>query len=243
MPREGEKRVIVAVMQPYFFPYLGYWQLARAVDTFVILGDVNYIVRGWVNRNRILINGEPHYVTVPLLDASQNRTIDDTVVDPSTVWRDKMVRTLDMAYRKAPYFTGVFPLLENLIREPAERLGDYLSHQLRTISAWLGMATTFVRAQDIAPKASLHGQDRILAICEKLGATTYRNLPGGRSLYDAESFARLGLKLEFISMRQETYRQIRATSFVPGLSLIDVLMSVGPDGARELLLNHDISPG
>jgi len=235
--------MILAVMQPYFFPYTGYWQLMRAVDTFVILDDVNYIVRGWVNRNRILINGEPRYITVPLQNASQNRTIDEIVLDPSPAWRDRMVRSIEMAYRKAPHFTTVFPILEALLRHPAERLVDYLSHQLRTLSVRLALETRFEFASTVLPRGELKGQDRILALCRELGATTYRNLPGGRALYDAASFRGIDTRLEFISMRPEPYAQLRVPEFVPSLSVIDALMALGLPGVRDRLARYDVIPG
>ncbi|MGD9602997.1 MAG: WbqC family protein [Gammaproteobacteria bacterium] len=235
--------MILAVMQPYFFPYLGYWQLVRAVDTFIILDDVNYIVRGWVNRNRILINGEARYVTIPLQNASQNRTIDEVLLDPSTAWRDRLVRSIEMAYRKAPHFTEVFPLVEGLLRHPAERLADYLSHQLRTLAGHLAPETRFACAGEILPKGDLKGQDRILALCGHLGATTYRNLPGGQSLYDAASFHTLGVRLEFVSMRPEPYPQLRVPAFVPALSVIDALMGLGLAGVYERMAQYDLVVG
>lgn len=230
-------------MQPYFFPYLGYWQLVGAVDTFVILDDVNYIVRGWVNRNRILINGEPHYVTVSLLDASQNRMIDEILLDPTPMWRDKMVRSIEMAYRKAPHYAAVFPVLEAMLRHPAERLVDFLSNQLQTLASYLQLATKFVYASQVLPKGDLRGEERILALCRHLGAGTYRNLPGGRSLYDAVHFAQIGIQLEFMSIRTEPYLQLRTANFVPALSVIDALMFVGPAGTREMIDRYETTTG
>ena len=126
----------LAIMQPYFFPYIGYWQLIHAADRFVIYDDVNYIVRGWVNRNRILINGAPSYITVPLRSASQNRKICDIDIQPSATWRSKMTRTVELAYRKAPFFAEAFPVVGGVIQHEASNLSDYLCHQLRSLSAY-----------------------------------------------------------------------------------------------------------
>jgi hypothetical protein len=94
----------LAIMQPYFFPYLGYWQLIHAVDRFIIYDDVNYIKGGWINRNRLLINGEPSYITVPLNQSSSNKRICDIALDQSSLWRNKLVKMVEMTYRKSPYF-------------------------------------------------------------------------------------------------------------------------------------------
>ena len=131
-------------MQPYFFPYIGYWQLIHAVDRFVIYDDVNYIKGGWINRNRILINGEPAYVTVPLHQPSPYKRICDIAFQPSPIWRDKLVKMVEMTYRKAPCFAEVFPVIEKLIRYEADKLTDYLAYQLQTLAVFMRIKTEFV---------------------------------------------------------------------------------------------------
>src|SRR5215470_12501960 len=124
----------LAIMQPYFFPYIGYWQLIHAVDRFVIYDDVNYIKGGWINRNRILINNKPTYITASLSQASPFKLICDTTLQPSPRWRDKLAKAIEVTYHRAPNFAEVFPVLERLIRNETTILSDYLTHQLKTLS-------------------------------------------------------------------------------------------------------------
>jgi hypothetical protein len=219
--------VKVAVMHPYFFPYIGYWQLIHAVDRFVIYDDVNYIKRGWINRNRILINGKPVFITAPLRQASQNKRICDLSLQLSPVWRDKLVRSVEITYGKAPCFAGVFPVIENLIRHKADNLAEYLAHQILTLSRFMGIETDFVTTGRGYGNNSLSGQERIIDICRREGANTYINPQGGQALYDTETFRKAGIDLRFIIMRPLPYPQ-RVAGFVPCLSIIDALMELGP---------------
>jgi hypothetical protein len=224
----------LAVMQPYLFPYLGYWQLIRAVDRFVILDDVSYINRGWINRNRILVNGSATYFTIPLAQASQNRRICDIHLQGDGSWRDKLVRTLEVTYRRAPHFSEVFPFCERLLAFAEPRLAEYVTHQLMETAALLGLTTEFVPSSRCYGNDLLTGQERIVDICHREGATTYCNLPGGRSLYNAESFRCAGVALGFIAPVLAPYPQ-RSPQFVPGLSIIDVLMANGVVGTRAMV--------
>ena len=229
----------LAIMQPYFFPYIGYWQLIHAVDRFVIYDDVNYIKGGWVNRNRILINGESAYITVPLHQASPNKKICDTSLQPSSIWRDKLVKMLEMTYAKAPYYADVYPLVKELIRNEAVNLADYLAHQLQALSIFMGIGTAFVVTSRCYENDNLSGQDRLIDISTREGATTYINPQGGQSLYNYDSFRNAEIDLQFILMRQIPYRQ-RAAGFIPHLSIIDALMEVGPVGIRQHLDSFDL---
>ena len=229
----------LAIMQPYFFPYIGYWQLIHAVNRFVIYDDVNYIKGGWINRNRILINGEPAYITVPLHQPSSFKRICDTTLQPSSAWRDRQVRMVETTYRKAPSFAVVFPIVERLIRHETNSLPDYLAHQLRTLSAFMGIDTEFVPSSRCYANSNLPGQARILDICSREGATIYINPPGGQELYDPKAFRDFGIDLRFIVMRSFPYRQ-RSKGFVPYLSIIDALMEIGPVETRRHLDAFDL---
>jgi hypothetical protein len=232
----------LAIMQPYFFPYIGYWQLIHAVDRFVIYDDVNYIVRGWINRNRLLINGQPGYITVPLRQPSQNRRICDISLQPSPVWRDKLVKSVEVAYRRAPYFVAAFSVVERIIRYEADNLSDYLVHQLRTLSVFMGIQTEFVPTSRCYGNDELSGQERILDICKREGATNYINPQGGQALYDRGSFIQNCLDLKFLVPSVIEYKQFEHLH-VPWLSIIDVLMFNGIKGTRKLLENYSVQGG
>lgn len=229
----------LAIMQPYFFPYLGYWQLIHAVDRFVIFDDVNYINRGWINRNRILINGEPSYLTMPLHQASQNKLICDISIQPAISWCDKLVKSVDHTYRKAPYFADVFPVIEKTIRYQSDNLSDYLAYQLQTLSRFMGITTDFVATSRSYQNSHLSGQARILDICKREGAAVYINPEGGQGLYDRGTFRDAGIDLKFIAMRPLPYKQ-RTPGFIPYLSIIDVLMEVGKNGIDSHLESFNL---
>jgi hypothetical protein len=232
----------IAILQPYFFPYIGYWQLIKAVDRFVILDDVNYIMRGWVNRNRLLINSEPTYITAPLHQATQNKKICEIDLQSPPNWRDKLVKMVEITYRKAPHFSEVFPVVERLIRHETNSLSDYLAHQLQTLSLFMGINTEFVESSRCYGNNDLSGQGRILDICKREDAAVYINPQGGQEIYDWESFNNAGVELRFIIMRPIPYKQ-RAAGFIPYLSIIDALMEIGPMEIKQHLDAYDLRKG
>jgi hypothetical protein len=229
----------LAIMQPYFFPYIGYWQLIHAADRFVIYDDVNYIKGGWINRNRILINGEPSYITVPLHQPSAFKRICDTTLVRWPAWRDKQVKMVEITYRKAPHFATVFPFVERLIRHETDSLPDYLAYQLRALSAFMGIDTEMVTSSRRYRNGDLPGQARILDICSLEGATSYINPLGGQDLYDPRTFRAIGMDLRLMVTRSFPYQQ-RSKGFVPHLSIIDALMEMGPIEIRQQLDAFDL---
>jgi len=229
----------LAIMQPYYFPYIGYWQLVHAVDRFIIYDDVTYIKGGWINRNRILVNGEPTYITVPLYQSSSYKRICDTALQPLPIWRGKLVKMVENTYRKASCFTEVFPVVEKLIRHESDNLADYLAYQLQILSAFMGINTEFVLTSRCYENNDLSGQERIIDICKREGATTYINPQGGQELYHTDIFRKSGIDLRFITMRTMPYTQ-RAAEFVPYLSIIDALMDIGPIKIRHHLDAFDL---
>ncbi len=224
----------VAVMQPYFFPYIGYWQLIEAVDIFVIFDNVDFIVRGYVNRNEILLQGRRHRITLPVKKASQNKKI---VSIERAEGVEKIVETVAHAYAKAPYFEENFGWLKERLTNPETNLAKYLGENLRDLSARLGCATQFCYAGDIQGESDLKGEEKIIDLCRRLSATRYINPIGGKALYDKERFAREGVALHFLEPLIVPYRQ-RSDGFVPSLSIIDVLMYNGMTKTRSMLQGY-----
>lgn len=229
----------LAIMQPYFFPYIGYWQLIHAVDRFVIYDDVNYIKGGWINRNRILINGEPTFITVPLCQSSSFKRICDISLQPSDAWRNKLVRMIENTYRKAPYFDEWFPIIEKLIRHDANNLSDYLVHQLQTLTAFMGINTEFVVTSRWYENNDLSGQERVIDICKREGATAFINPQGGQALYEQAGFKRCGLDLKFLIPSTIAYKQF-GTLHEPWLSIIDVMMFNSKSQLHTLLNKYEL---
>jgi len=229
----------LAIMQPYFFPYIGYFQLINAVDKFVIYDDVNFIKRGWVNRNRILLNDADHTFSIPVLKASQNITIANTLIDPSLKWRDKLILTMEHAYRNAPYFSEVFPLVEKSILKQCPTIAAYALHSIEAVVDYLEIGTEIVATSSNYGNEQQKGPDRILDICLKEGATTYINPSGGVGLYDKQPFKDSRVDLHFIYTGQVSYAQ-QKNPFIENLSIIDVLMFNSKTEIKSMLNNYTL---
>jgi len=230
-------------MQPYLFPYLGYFQLLHAVDTFVVYDDVAFIKQGWINRNRILINGQPSYFTVPVKHASSFALIQDTIVDDdaqNTRWVEKTLKTMDVAYRRAPEFGRVFPMVEAVLTSPTRRVAELATASIRAVLQVLDLRIEWVESSARYGNAHLKGEERVLAICRAEGATDYVNVAGGRELYSPERFAAEGIGLHFVRPRPVQYRQFH-DPYVPWLSIIDVLMFNTQEAARDLVMQYDLA--
>jgi len=213
----------LAIMQPYLFPYIGYFQLMNAVDKFVIYDDVNFINRGWVNRNRILVNSKEHMFTVPLKNASQNVLIKDLELIEPGKWKNKFLKTLEHAYGKAPFFEKVFSIVNKVINTKSKFIKDWHLNSFRLINNYLGINTIIVESSSIYNNQSLKGQDRILDICIKEKTNQYINPIGGKELYSSEIFRDHHIKLNFLATEKLYYNQF-SNDFVPDLSIIDIMM-------------------
>jgi hypothetical protein len=214
----------LAVMQPYFLPYIGYFQLLSAVDKLVLLDDVNFINGGWVNRNRIAINGCPRWLTIPLAKASQNRLISEIEIADDPLWMRKTLRTVELGYRSAPFASQILPLFVDMLKEARGSLSTFLFRQLRRVADYIDIDTGIEPSSTVYPKDGRSGQDRILDICTREKATVYVNLSGGRNLYDAYLFASAGIELLFLEPNLQALPLRHSGHEGPSLSILDVLM-------------------
>lgn len=224
-------------MQPYFFPYLGYFQLIKAVDKFVLYDDVNFINRGWINRNNILINGKATLISVPLRGASQNKLIKDICPFEDLNWRNKLLKTIEHNYKKASEFEVIFPLLQHIINSDANSISELNYVGIKTICEYLGVNTTIISSSAIFNNSDLKGQNRIIDICKKVGANHYINPSGGTELYDPISFALEGISLNFLKSELPSYKQL-SNEFISSLSIIDVLMFNPLSKISSMLLKY-----
>lgn len=227
----------IAIMQPYFFPYIGYFQLVHAVDTFVVYDDVNYIKRGWINRNNILADGEPTLISLETSGASQNRLINQVKVGNNN---HKLLKTIKHRYAAAPYCDSVMPLIERILGNEESNLATFLASQLREICLYLDVQVNWCVSSSLDKDASLKGQDKIIEICRALAADQYVNLIGGRELYQHETFSKQGVKLSFLESRASSYAQFQH-KFVPSLSIIDVLMFNDRRNIHRLLDEYSLA--
>lgn len=224
----------LAIMQPYFLPYIGYFSLLKAVDRFVVYDDVAFINRGWVNRNQILVGGKAHLFTIPLREASQNKKIREIALDESTRWREKLLRTVEQSYKKAPHFAPAYSLLAQVLQTPAETIADLALNGLQAVNEYLGLRTELVPTSIVYENDHLRASERILDICRREGASRYINPTGGMELYDKSTFAEAGIELFFIQSEKVEYPQFGG-EFVPWLSILDVLMFNSPTQVHALL--------
>ena len=222
----------LGIMQPYFMPYIGYFQLMKAVDKYVVYDDVNYIKGGWANRNHILINGEKEMFTVTLQKASQNKLFNEIVIGDDF---KKLMKTLQMNYSRAINFDQTMVLMERILSFPNKPLAVFIANSFREILSYLSVETEILMSSEIPKDNSLRGKDKIIQICEILGADTYYNAVGGKNLYDQEEFREHGITLNFVDSLPQVYSQLHTREFVSGLSMVDVLMNNTKDEVNRLL--------
>lgn len=213
-----------AIMQPYIFPYLGYFQLINAVDTFVFYDDVNFIKRGWINRNNILVNGQSFLFSIPLQKASQNCLINETKLNFSLKWKEDFFKTLEHNYYKAPFYTEVRALVLSVFDNEFDNISDLSCASVIAVSDFLNLNLTFQRSSELyADTKNFNRSDRLIEICKQSDSSCYINPAGGQKLYDKEYFRKRDVELNFMENQLPAYTQFDK-GFVNGLSIIDVLM-------------------
>lgn len=214
----------IAIMQPYFLPYIGYFQLIASVDQFVIYDNIKYTKKGWINRNRILVNGADEYITLPLKKGSDFLDVDQReLAEGFDEERKKIVRKVAQTYRKAPQYDVVFPLIQRILEHPATNLFQYILNSIREVCAFLGVDTPIIISSSIAADHQLKSQERVIAICKALDASVYINPPGGVDLYSEEDFRQQNIELRFLQTGGISYQQF-GNEFISNLSILDVMM-------------------
>ena len=226
-------------MQPYIFPYIGYFQLINAVDKFVIYDDVNFINKGWINRNRILNNGKDSLFSIPLKEASQNKLINEIEVNWDSAWKSKFLKTLEQCYKKAPFYQETLLIIQETFSIDHEPISKVIEYNLRLICGYLDIKTEIISSSAIYENTHLKAQERILAICLQEKATQYINPIGGLELYDKDFFEAKNINLNFIKSKSIEYPQFK-NEFVPWLSIIDVLMFNSKEIVKDFLGNYEL---
>lgn len=230
----------LGIMQPYFFPYLGYWQLINAVDKFVIYDDVNYIKGGWINRNRILLNGSAHYINMYMNGASSNKKINEIDLEKNVHMLNKNIKMLEAAYKDAPFFGKVFPLIKKVLYNfDVNNIAEYIENIIREFLIYLDISTEVIMSSNIKKNNCLKAQDKVIEICKILNADEYVNAIGGQSLYSKKAFSEEGIELKFIKENDIVYKQYD-NEFVRDLSIIDVLMFNSKEDVKKLLQEYNL---
>lgn len=225
----------LGIMQPYFWPYLGYFQLISCVDKFVVYDDIEYTKKGWINRNRYLCNGRDKYFTIPLEKDSDYLDVRDRKVSIGFE-REKVKNQIWTAYKKAPYFEKAYPLFCECIDYEERNLFIYIFFSIQKIMEYLDIDTELIISSSLRIDRNLKGQTKVLEICEKMNCSQYINAIGGQALYNKESFKERNIELRFIEMKDIVYKQ-NISEFLPALSILDVIMFNSQDRVKQLL-NH-----
>ena len=220
-------------MQPYFLPYIGYWQLINAVDKFIIYDNIEYSKGGWFNRNRILVNGRDAYITISLKKDSDYLSVNQRLL-ADEFNRQKLLNQIKGSYIKSPYYKDIFPLLEDIIMCQEKNLFDFLLYSIEKIVDLLHINTKLIVSSSLNINHSLKNTNKVLEICRELGADTYYNAIGGQKLYDNMEFMGKGIDLKFIKTDVIKYKQFN-DCFVPNLSIVDVLMFNSVDEVNMML--------
>lgn len=242
----------IAIMQPYFLPYIGAFQMINAVDQYLVYGEVNYRNDGWCHKNRMILKNQGHiFFRVAMNGAGIHKTFNDVLVDPSMKWRDRIAKTYELNYSKTKYYVDVKGLLEMVLYCRCETLTDFNYNSLKVVCDYLGIGAKLtinkplelIIEENLRRNKSLINENisvdnktrRIIEICNYLNADTYYNPIGGLNLYNKNEFEACGIQLSFLKTSDICYRQDGNNKFVPNLSIIDVISNCGKDGTLRLL--------
>lgn len=249
----------LAINQPYFFPYIGYFQLIESVDTFIMYGNLKFVKETWINRNRLLANGQAFLVSLPIENKNKTQLIKDVKISKNNRihWISEMEKHLLINYAKADYFKEIFTLIRNILSSiDSDYLQDFNAQSIQQICAYLDIDTVIINDNDRYLEVEkdlieIYSKDsvreyliekktmRIIKFCQFLKANTFHNLPGGTILYDKGFFKQQGINLHFIEMPKVQYKQF-CSDFVPHLSIIDVLMHTGKEGTQRIIKAYNL---
>lgn len=229
-------RMTVGSNQPYLFPYIGYWQLMNLADVYVVSDSMQYIKKGYVNRNSILIDGKKHLFTLEALGVHTDTLINEVQVGNN---RKKIAKSIYNAYVKAPYFKEVYPMIEEVLFYEEKNLARYLGNSLQKIAAYLEMDTKFIYLSELQGETSLKAQERTIDINKRLNADHYINAIGGQELYSKDDFLNENIKLSFLKTENIEYKQFK-NEFVPYLSIIDIMMFNSKEQIQEMLKAYSL---
>lgn len=230
----------LAIMQPYLFPYIGYWQLLNTVDTFVIYDNIQFSKKGWFHRNNILLNGKKTLFSIPLKkDSDSLDVVERYISDGAEKEINKIIRQVENAYKKAPYFVDVFPLIKEIFQNAERNLFKYIYNSVIQICEYLEINTNIVISSTINIDHSLKSQDKVIALNKALNATKYINPIGGIELYEYEIFQNENIELAFLNSNVPEYNQFEK-EFIPYLSIIDIMMFNRREDIKKMLLEYKL---
>lgn len=230
----------IAIMQPYFFPYIGYFQLINAVETFVLYDDVNFIKGGWINRNRILLNSEAHIFNITCKKISSFSKINQIEVGFTDSDKNKLLKKIEQSYKNAPYLKETLQVVNDGLKETRLNIAEVCYNCILSVINYLGIETKImISSKDFPETCNLDRENRLIEIAKKDGKTNYLNAIGGKDLYDKDYFKQKGVNLFFIQTNKIEYQQF-GNEFVPWLSIIDVMMFNSKEQIQKMLTEYTI---
>lgn len=229
-------------MQPYCLPYLGYFQLISHADVFVVYDDVDFIIKGWINRNRILVNKQEHRFTIPLGNGRRGIPINQvSLAENYPQWRKRFLQTIRLSYARAPYFQETISWLEHSLSQPFTKITELNLYLLQSLCTTLSIKTELRSSSSIYQNKQLRGAPRLIDICKQENASEYLNPPGGRSLYTSSDFEKDNIQLKFLQPDLPPYGN-PAGPLIPGLSILDALMHVSIDDLSKIVQLGKVIP-
>lgn len=232
----------LAVMQPYIFPYVGYFQLIYASDKFVFYDDVDFIKGGWINRNKLLVNGKENLFTIPLKKPSSFKLINEIDLHPELYnkWRKKIKRTLEQSYSKAPYYEDVIPIIYKVLDDENGKISDLAIKSILSICEYLNIDRYFyISSEKFSNLKEINRSDRLIEMAKNLNTEEYINMEGGKHLYDKNYFSENFIQLKFLKPKFKKYDQ-GSEEFFSGLSIIDILMFNNKESSREIIKEFEL---
>ncbi len=233
----------IAIMQPYIFPYIGYFQLIDAVDKFVFYDDVNFIKGGWIHRNKLLSNQAGNLFTLPLQNPSSFKAINKTIINRKifNLWKIKFFKTIQQSYSKAPYYNEIYPIIERVFKVgESTNIGFLAAKSILEVCDYLDIKKQwFFSSENFSESQNIERTQRLLNISKSLDAEFYINTIGGKELYNNNDFSENGITLKFINTGKIEYVQY-SNDFVPNLSIIDVLMFNSKQETLRLLKQYTL---
>ena len=230
----------LAIMQPYFFPYIGYFQLINSVDEFILYDNIEYTKKGWINRNRILCEGKERLITLPLKKNSDYSKVVERELSES--WgkdKNKILNVIKSSYNKSPYFLEAYDLVFQCLNNSENNLFKFIYNSIILINRYLDIKTQIIVSSSINIDHTLKSQDKVLSLCKAQNADVYINSIGGVELYNKAIFKQSGIELKFIKSNPIQYKQFN-NEFVPWLSIIDVLMFNSKDEIKKYINNYKL---
>ena len=234
----------IAIMQPYFFPYIGYFSLIKHTDEFILFDTPQFMRHGWIERNRILKQGDSWlYIKVPLIKSSRETAIKDVMIDNSQDWKSKINAQLQIYKKTAPYYHQAQGIADELFSRKYDSITDLNKAALEIVCDYLGIShdIKIYSHMDIDTIPAEAPDEWALNICKALGdVDEYWNPPGGKSFFDRSKYDKAGIALKFHTVAIKEYDQKR-TPFEAGLSIMDVIMFNSVDDIHRMLDNYELS--